>query len=115
MDHLGYNMLYLWFCGPVLEKYLGKLKYSILYLGSGLASAIGFLALFPDAIIVGASGAISGVIALYPFRHNGTLAQMICFAIIAFTFFAEQHLGHLFGAIGGLLIYICILNSKVNK
>ena len=59
--HLGMNMLVLWFIGPPLEEYFGHGRYLLVYLVSGLAGSAGALILSPNALTVGASGAIWGI------------------------------------------------------
>ena len=58
--HLGMNMLVLWFIGPPLEEYFGHARYLLVYLVSGLAGSAGALIWSPNALTVGASGAILG-------------------------------------------------------
>lgn len=59
--HLLFNMLGLFFFGPRLEMYLGARPFLMLYVVSGLAGAV--LSFFtPYAAIVGASGAVFGVL-----------------------------------------------------
>jgi len=59
--HLGMNMLVLWFIGPPLEEYFGHGRYVLVYLVSGLAGSAGALIWSPNALTVGASGAIWGI------------------------------------------------------
>jgi membrane associated rhomboid family serine protease len=59
--HLGMNMLVLWIIGPPLEEYFGHGRYALVYLVSGLAGAAGALLWSPNALTVGASGAIWGI------------------------------------------------------
>ena len=59
--HLGMNMLVLWFIGPPLEEYFGHSRYLLVYLVSGLAGSAGALIWSPNALTVGASGAIWGI------------------------------------------------------
>ncbi|HEY6113580.1 MAG TPA: rhomboid family intramembrane serine protease [Gaiellaceae bacterium] len=59
--HLGMNMLVLWFIGPPLEEYFGHGRYLLVYLVSGLAGSAGALIWSPNALTVGASGAIWGI------------------------------------------------------
>src|SRR5690606_31819690 len=65
--HLGGNMLYLWIFGNNIEDELGKVKFLPFYLASGLAAAGLQIAFVPDSEIpmVGASGAIAGVLGAY--------------------------------------------------
>jgi len=64
--HLGFNMLFLFAFGLSLEKRLGIIRFLVLYFGSG---ALGWLfyeeATGAQRYALGASGAISGVIAAY--------------------------------------------------
>lgn len=65
--HLLGNMLFLWIFGDNVEDRFGKTKYLFLYLSAG---AIGFLAqtmAAPDSMIpvLGASGAVAGVMGAY--------------------------------------------------
>lgn len=59
--HLGMNMLVLWIIGPPLEDYFGHWRYGLVYLVSGLAGSAGALMWSPNALTVGASGAIWGI------------------------------------------------------
>jgi membrane associated rhomboid family serine protease len=59
--HLGMNMLVLWFIGPPLEAYFGRWRFLLVYLVSGLAGSAGALVWSPNALTVGASGAIWGI------------------------------------------------------
>ena len=62
--HIFFNMFVLYFVGPRLETRLGGSNFIALYLVSGLAGAA--LSFFtPGSTIVGASGAINGVILAY--------------------------------------------------
>jgi membrane associated rhomboid family serine protease len=65
--HLAGNILYLWIFGDNVEDALGHRRYAVFYLGCGLVAALAQVAVIPDATIpvVGASGAISGVLGAY--------------------------------------------------
>ncbi len=63
-QHLFWNMLALYFFGPRLEARLGGRRFMGLYLTSGVAGALGSL-VTPYAMIVGASGAVFGVMLGY--------------------------------------------------
>ena len=73
ITHLGGNMLYLWIFADNVEGILGHVKFTIFYFASGLAAGIVQTLVDPTSIIpiVGASGAIAGVLAAYMilFRH----------------------------------------------
>jgi membrane associated rhomboid family serine protease len=65
--HLFGNMLFLWIYGDNVEYRLGRWRYLLWYLLTGVAATLFFSALSPRSMIpmVGASGAISGVLGFY--------------------------------------------------
>jgi membrane associated rhomboid family serine protease len=65
--HLAGNMLYLWIFGNNAEDAMGHLRFILFYLLSGIAAALTLAYIEPHSHIpmVGASGAISGVLAAY--------------------------------------------------
>lgn len=73
--HLFGNMLFLWVFGDNLEDRLGHIRYAIFYLVCGFAAALGQIVMDTDSIIpmLGASGAISGILGgyllLFPHRR----------------------------------------------
>jgi membrane associated rhomboid family serine protease len=79
--HLAGNMLYLWIFGHNIEDYLGKIKYIIFYLVSGVAAVIFFTATAPNADVplVGASGAIAGILGAYIVLYPHARIQALVF------------------------------------
>jgi len=65
--HLASNMLYLWIFADNVEDRLGHARFLCLYLGSGVAAAVAQILVSPQSSIpmVGASGAIAGVLGAY--------------------------------------------------
>lgn len=65
--HLFFNMWTLWVFGDNVEDRLGKVGYALLYFLSGLGALLTHVALYPfsEVPVVGASGAISGVMGAY--------------------------------------------------
>jgi len=65
--HLGSNMLYLWIFGDNIEGALGSVRFVIFYLLCGLGAALAqvLVSPFSGLPMVGASGAISGVLGAY--------------------------------------------------
>ncbi len=65
--HLAGNMLFLWIYGDNVEHYLGRVRYLLSYIGSGIAATLVFSMFSGGSLIplVGASGAISGVLGFY--------------------------------------------------
>ena len=65
--HIGVNMLYFWIFGNNIEDALGKLRFIVFYLACGVA-AVGAQILadpYSGIPMIGASGAIAGVLAAY--------------------------------------------------
>ena len=65
--HILFNMIGLYFFGPRLETRIGSRDFIALYLLSGIVGAVLSFFFTPGAAIVGASGAVFGV--LYGFAH----------------------------------------------
>ncbi len=65
--HLGANMLYLWIFGKSVEDTLGHTRYSLFYVLSGVAAAATQVLAAPASQVpmIGASGAVSGVLGAY--------------------------------------------------
>lgn len=65
--HILGNMLFLWIFGDNIENLIGHVRYFIFYLVCGFAAAAGQIIMGPDSVIpmIGASGAISGVLGGY--------------------------------------------------
>ena len=84
--HLFGNMLFLWVFGDNLEDRIGHIRYAVFYLVCGFAAAIGQIVMDTNSIIpmLGASGAISGVLGGYLllFPHRRVKA-------LIFNFFTE--------------------------
>ena len=65
--HLGGNLLFLWIFGNNIEDHLGHVRFVVFYLLAGVAASALHIALNLDSTIpvVGASGAIAGVMGMY--------------------------------------------------
>ncbi len=65
--HLGGNMLFLWIFGDNVEDAVGSLRFAVFYVCCGLVAAAAQILIDPGSPLpmVGASGAISGVLAAY--------------------------------------------------
>jgi len=83
--HVLGNMLYLWIFGDNVEDAMGPIRFLIFYVLCGLAAAFAQIAVGPGSSIpmVGASGAIAGVLAayfmLYPHNRILTLVPLFFF------------------------------------
>jgi membrane associated rhomboid family serine protease len=69
--HIGGNMLYLWIFGDNVEDAMGHGRYAIFYVAGGVCAAAAQVLVSPMSHIpmVGASGAISAVLAAYAFLY----------------------------------------------
>ena len=67
LAHLCFNMLFLWIFGNNIEDHVGPMKYVAFYLLAGIAGLGTHVALQPDSTVplVGASGAVAGVMGAY--------------------------------------------------
>ena len=65
--HLGGNMLFLWVFGNNVEDHVGRFKYILFYLAAGVVATIAHVLAQVDSTIpvIGASGAIAGVMGAY--------------------------------------------------
>jgi membrane associated rhomboid family serine protease len=65
--HVGGNMLYLWIFGNNIEDALGHVRFVFFYLISGVAAAYSHAFIDPNSTLpmIGASGAVSGVLGAY--------------------------------------------------
>jgi membrane associated rhomboid family serine protease len=88
--HLFGNMLFLWIYGDNVEYRLGRVKYLIAYLATGAAATLFYTLLAPRSMLplVGASGAISGVLGFYFlwFPRNVVRALVFLFPILMRVF-----------------------------
>ena len=83
--HLLGNMLFLWVFGNNVEDRLGRIRYLLFYLVCGYAAAYAFAVVNPDSSepLIGASGAIAGVLGaylvLYPRARVWSLVPFLLF------------------------------------
>lgn len=98
--HLGGNMLFLWVFGNNIEDRLGLVGYAVFYLGAGVAATFAHVFLNPDSVIpvIGASGAIAGVMGAYLvwYPHARILTVVPLFFLLFFRLPAALILGFWF-------------------
>jgi membrane associated rhomboid family serine protease len=82
--HLAGNMLFLWVLGDNVEDALGHLRFVAFYALSGVAAALSHAAIDPASTVpmIGASGAISGVIGAYLVLHPHAPIRTLVFRYI---------------------------------
>ncbi|HVH27604.1 MAG TPA: rhomboid family intramembrane serine protease [Vicinamibacterales bacterium] len=84
-SHVVGNMWYLWIFGDNVEDRVGHVRFAAFYLLCGLVAAVGQIVMDPDAALpmIGASGAIAGVMGayfvLYPRSRVLTLIPLVIF------------------------------------
>jgi rhomboid protease GluP len=121
--HILLNMYALYILGPMLERVDGYGRFSLIYVGSGIASS--FLSMrMSDAVSAGASGAIFGVAGamlvtgflhreVVPHRWRRAFGKILLVAI-ALEFLVDRFIpqidswGHLGGLIGGMILAVLI-------
>jgi membrane associated rhomboid family serine protease len=119
--HIGFNMLLLFFLGRLLEPALGTTRFVMLYFASLLMGSLGALLLDPDALTVGASGAIFGLAgATFVIARQrgmdaiaGEIGFLIVFNLILSFGIGRISLGgHLGGLAGGVLCALAIVAAE---
>jgi membrane associated rhomboid family serine protease len=118
--HLALNMYSLYITGSLLEHVIGRWRFVLLYVVAGLAGSAGALIASPNAITVGASGAIFGVFgALFVLeraRHiasGGQIAALIVLNLVfSFLLPGISIGGHIGGLIGGVVLMWVLLNVR---
>lgn len=82
--HLLGNMLYLWIFGDNIEYTVGHRRYLFFYLTVGLGAAVLQIIFSPNSAVpmIGASGAISGVLGAYLIKYPRNKVSILFFFII---------------------------------
>jgi membrane associated rhomboid family serine protease len=92
--HLGGNMLFLWVFGRAVEKELTHVGYLLFYLVGGVLAGAASIAVSPGSDIpgIGASGAISAVLAAYLVLHPTTAIRVFVVPLAPFSLLLQQRL-----------------------
>jgi membrane associated rhomboid family serine protease len=121
MLHLAFNMLALYWLGTIVEQSLGTWRYVLVYVASGLAGSAGALLLTePGRSVVGASGAIFGIMGallILEYLTTGSLAGQAMTLIVlnlALTFAIPNISigGHLGGLVGGIAATYALARTR---
>lgn len=119
--HIGFNMLILFFLGRLLEPALGTVRFLAVYFASLLAGSLGVMLLDPNALTVGASGAIFGLAgATFVIargrgmdRIAGEIGFLIVFNLIFSFSAANISVGaHLGGLVGGVICALAVVGGE---
>ena len=134
LAHLAFNMITLYFFGPVLEIILGLTNFVVVYFGALVVAHLFLYAKYkedPDYVAVGASGAISGIVfgfcLFFPFEKIylflipiGIPAFLFAIGFAGYSYWASNqppgkglfgrvaHEAHLGGAVGGLVLTLLL-------
>lgn len=93
--HLLGNMLFLWVFGDNVEDALGHLKFLFFYLACGVLAGLAHAWMVPDSgnPLIGASGAVAGVISAYLMLHPRVRVWVLAFKAIPLRISAALALG----------------------
>jgi membrane associated rhomboid family serine protease len=110
--HIAFNMVFLFFLGPMLESAIGRLNFAVVYFVSLLAGSFGALLFSPQIPTVGASGALFGLLgALMVVSHhrgisiwqNGLGITLLINIVFSLSVSGISIGGHLGGFVGGAI------------
>jgi membrane associated rhomboid family serine protease len=119
--HLAVNMYSLYFAGSILEHVIGRWRFALLYLVSGIAGSAGAAIINPGSVGVGASGAIFGILgALFVLERRGNIATggqiaglIVLNLVITFSFSSFISVGaHVGGLIAGVVLMFAFLQLR---
>jgi membrane associated rhomboid family serine protease len=84
--HIGGNMLYLWIFGDNVEDSMGHVRFAVFYLVCGIIAALTqtYIAPASQVPVIGASGAIAGVLGAYILLHPRATVRTLIFLGIIF-------------------------------
>jgi len=122
--HILFNMYSLFVFGPAIEQMVGRLRFLALYLLAGLGGSIAVLLLVePSQGVIGASGAIFGLLGAYfviARRMGGNTTQLVIVIALnlAIGFFVpniawEAHVGGLL--VGGAVAFVYLQTRRVEQ
>jgi len=93
--HLAGNMLFLWVFGDNVEDAMGHIKFLVFFLACGVFAGLfhAWLAPTSESPLIGASGAVAGVIAAYLMLHPHVRVWVLAFKAIPLRISAALALG----------------------
>jgi membrane associated rhomboid family serine protease len=78
--HLLFNMLWLWWMGRMVEETIGPRSFSVIYFGAGIGGAllqVALAAAFGANIVIGASGAVLGILVAFAYLFPTTPIMLL--------------------------------------
>lgn len=125
--HIFFNMYALYALGPQIEKFYGRKRYLLIYLGSALLGSL-LSVVLTNNVSVGASGAIFGLFGamlyfgykyratLDGFLRSGIIPVIVINLLLGFMIPGIDIYGHIGGLLGGLVLsYAFGVVNKENK
>ncbi len=125
--HIFFNMYALYALGPQIEKFYGRKRYLLIYLGSALLGSL-LSVVLTNNVSVGASGAIFGLFGamlyfgykyratLDGFLRSGIIPVIVINLLLGFMIPGIDVYGHIGGLLGGLVLsYAFGVVNKENK
>jgi membrane associated rhomboid family serine protease len=114
--HILFNMYSLFIFGPLIENMVGRARFLVLYLIAAFGGSVGVLLLAPEVVVVGASGAIFGLLGAFfviQRRLGGNSMQLVIVIglnlVIGFivpNVAWQAHLGGMLAGAGVAAIYL---------
>lgn len=85
--HVGGNMLYLWIFGNNVEDAVGHFRFILFYVAAGVAAALVQCSFDPTSSVpmIGASGAVSGILGAYLLLYPRAKVKTLIFIFIFIT------------------------------
>jgi membrane associated rhomboid family serine protease len=121
--HILFNMLWLWWMGRAVEETVGPRTFTVIYFGAGILGALLDAALalvFGNALVIGASGAVTGMLVSFAMLYPKAPIMLFLFPPIEARYFVAgwiaidilfvgagdgiARLVHIGGALGGYLL-----------
>ena len=130
--HLGANMLGLYYIGAIIESYLGRIRYLLIYFSSGCLSMLLMVFYFlkigePQTLLVGASAAIMGLIGAMGaiflqdwWQEKSSLSRqqfMFVLLVVCIQFLIDYNtphvslISHVFGLIIGFMVGLILIRE----
>lgn len=93
--HLAGNMIFLWVFGDNVEAALGHVRFVLFYLLCGIAGGLAHVASEPSSLVplIGASGAVAGILAAYLMLHPMAHVTVLLFGLMTVRIHAYWFLG----------------------
>jgi len=124
IPHIALNMFSLYIFGSILERSLGRLRFAALYLVSGFGGSVAVLLLAPGIAVVGASGAVFGLLGAFfviQRKLGGNNLQLIILIVLnlvigfvpGLNIAWQAHLGGL--AVGAAVAFVYLRTRRADQ